>query len=119
MTKSPALEGAPHGIRINAVCPGLVDTPMIATLDEEQRKALGAGHPLGRIARAEGDRRRRRLALLRQGPAMSPASRCPSDRLQRALAVEIGIRLPVRGDNLRPHPLDGRNRGRPGKRPAA
>ena len=53
MTKSSALESAPHGIRINAVCPGLVDTPMIATLDEEQRKALGAGHPLGRIARAE------------------------------------------------------------------
>jgi NAD(P)-dependent dehydrogenase (short-subunit alcohol dehydrogenase family) len=53
MTKSSALEGAPHGIRINAVCPGLVDTPMIATLDEEQRKALGAGHPLGRIARPE------------------------------------------------------------------
>jgi NAD(P)-dependent dehydrogenase (short-subunit alcohol dehydrogenase family) len=26
---------------------------MIATLDEEQRKALGASHPLGRIARAE------------------------------------------------------------------
>jgi NAD(P)-dependent dehydrogenase (short-subunit alcohol dehydrogenase family) len=53
MTKSSALEGAPHGIRINAVCPGLVDTPMIATLDEEHRKALGASHPLGRIARAE------------------------------------------------------------------
>jgi NAD(P)-dependent dehydrogenase (short-subunit alcohol dehydrogenase family) len=53
MTKSSALEAAPHGIRINAVCPGLVDTPMIATLDDEERNSLGAAHPLGRIARAE------------------------------------------------------------------
>ncbi|GII32886.1 glucose 1-dehydrogenase [Planotetraspora mira] len=53
MTKSSALEVAPHGIRINAVCPGLVDTPMIASLDEEQRKSLSASHPLGRIARPE------------------------------------------------------------------
>jgi NAD(P)-dependent dehydrogenase (short-subunit alcohol dehydrogenase family) len=30
MTKNSALKGAPHGIRINAVCPGLADTPMIA-----------------------------------------------------------------------------------------
>ena len=52
MTKSSALEAAPHGIRINAVCPGLVDTPMIATLDAEVRKSLSAAHPLGRIARA-------------------------------------------------------------------
>jgi NAD(P)-dependent dehydrogenase (short-subunit alcohol dehydrogenase family) len=53
MTKSSALEAAPHGIRINAVCPGLVDTPMIATLDDEERSSLGAAHPLGRIARPE------------------------------------------------------------------
>ena len=53
MTKSLALEAAPHGIRLNAVCPGLVDTPMIATLDEEQRKSLDAAHPLGRIAQAD------------------------------------------------------------------
>ena len=53
MTKSSALEAAPQGIRINAVCPGLVDTPMIASLDEEERNSLGAAHPLGRLARAE------------------------------------------------------------------
>ncbi|WP_374776948.1 SDR family oxidoreductase [Streptomyces sp. NBC_01310] len=53
VTKSSALEAAPHGIRINAVCPGLVDTPMIAALDTDQRTPLDAAHPLGRIARAE------------------------------------------------------------------
>ncbi|MGI5144444.1 MULTISPECIES: SDR family NAD(P)-dependent oxidoreductase [unclassified Streptomyces] len=53
MTKSSSLEAAPHGIRINAVCPGLVDTPMIATLDEDYRKSLSAAHPLGRIARPD------------------------------------------------------------------
>ncbi|WP_274037743.1 SDR family NAD(P)-dependent oxidoreductase [Actinacidiphila cocklensis] len=53
MTKSSALEAAPHGIRINAVCPGLVDTPMIATLDDQARKSLADAHPLGRIARAD------------------------------------------------------------------
>jgi NAD(P)-dependent dehydrogenase (short-subunit alcohol dehydrogenase family) len=53
MTKSSALEAAAQGIRINAVCPGLVDTPMIADLDEDVRASLSASHPLGRIARPE------------------------------------------------------------------
>ena len=53
MTKSSALEVASQGIRINAVCPGLVDTPMIASLPEDQRKSLAEAHPLGRIARAD------------------------------------------------------------------
>lgn len=54
MTKSSALDVAPNGIRINAVCPGLVETPMIASLDpyEEPMKSIVASHPLGRIAKA-------------------------------------------------------------------
>ncbi|MFC9351784.1 glucose 1-dehydrogenase [Arthrobacter sp. NPDC057013] len=51
MTKSSALEVAPHGIRINAVAPGLVDTQLIAALDPATRESLSAAHPLGRIAR--------------------------------------------------------------------
>ncbi|MEU6902775.1 MULTISPECIES: SDR family oxidoreductase [Streptomyces] len=53
MTRSTAVEVAPQGIRVHAVCPGLVDTPMIAALDPDQRTSLDAAHPLGRIARAE------------------------------------------------------------------
>ncbi|WP_040811697.1 SDR family NAD(P)-dependent oxidoreductase [Nocardia concava] len=55
MTKSTALEAAPYGIRVNAVAPGLVETPMIATQDPntEPMKSIIASHPLGRIATAE------------------------------------------------------------------
>jgi NAD(P)-dependent dehydrogenase (short-subunit alcohol dehydrogenase family) len=52
MTKSAAIEHGPEGLRINAVCPGIVDTPFIANL-----KALKGGNeqdpvfrnPMGRL----------------------------------------------------------------------
>lgn len=56
MTKSAALEYAKHGIRINAVCPGLVDTPLwaqSAAADKENADRLIAAHPIGRIAKPE------------------------------------------------------------------
>ena len=34
-----------HGIRVVAIAPGLFDTPLLAALPEEARKALGAGIP--------------------------------------------------------------------------
>lgn len=55
LTKSAALEAAPHGVRVNAVAPGPVDTPMLGRFIplEKQRKAMGAALPIGRIGTPE------------------------------------------------------------------
>jgi NAD(P)-dependent dehydrogenase (short-subunit alcohol dehydrogenase family) len=55
LTRSLAVGLAPEGIRVNAVCPGLVDTPMTAGAfrDPEARDRVAAEAPLGRIARPE------------------------------------------------------------------
>jgi NAD(P)-dependent dehydrogenase (short-subunit alcohol dehydrogenase family) len=55
LTQAAALEYAPHGIRINAVGPGFISTPMIHELEEnsELKSALVALHPIGRLGRSE------------------------------------------------------------------
>ena len=56
MTKSIANEYAGEGIRINAVCPGLTDTPMRSRLQEKWPEWISqgdTGHPVGRIAAPE------------------------------------------------------------------
>jgi NAD(P)-dependent dehydrogenase (short-subunit alcohol dehydrogenase family) len=54
LTKAAAIEYARENIRINAVCPGMVDTPMIRNaLSEEEIGALSEATPVGRIARPE------------------------------------------------------------------
>jgi NAD(P)-dependent dehydrogenase (short-subunit alcohol dehydrogenase family) len=56
LTRSMAMDFAKQGVRVNAVCPGTVDTPMLkwaASLDPNPRSvydACNAMHPLGRIA---------------------------------------------------------------------
>lgn len=61
LTRSMALDHAADGIRVNAVCPGSVDTPMLRwaadlyrgeSTVEETVARWGRSHPLGRVARA-------------------------------------------------------------------
>ena len=49
MTKALAKEVGPSGVRVNCVCPGVIDTDMNAELDEETRAALRDETPLERI----------------------------------------------------------------------
>ena len=57
MTKSAALEYAAKGIRINAVCPGTVETPMVAEMlakePEAMKEILRDHQPIGRLGRPE------------------------------------------------------------------
>ncbi|NYI79110.1 SDR family NAD(P)-dependent oxidoreductase [Nocardioides panzhihuensis] len=54
LTKNAAAEYGAAGLRINAVGPGYIDTPLIqATADDSAQEALAAKHPLGRLGRPE------------------------------------------------------------------
>lgn len=56
LTRSGALEYAKAGIRVNAVCPGFILTPMVERsipLEERQKEAFNAAQPMGRIGQPE------------------------------------------------------------------
>jgi NAD(P)-dependent dehydrogenase (short-subunit alcohol dehydrogenase family) len=59
LSRQMAIDYAADGVRVNAVCPGTVDTPLLrrAAADSGDPdaflKGLEAGHPIGRIASAE------------------------------------------------------------------
>lgn len=62
LTRAMALDHAQENIRVNAVCPASVDTPMLRwsadlfkgeKTAEETLEGFGKMHPLGRVARAE------------------------------------------------------------------
>ena len=56
LTKSAALENAQAGIRINAICPGVVRTPLVDSLiedDPQVESQLSGLHPMGRMGTPE------------------------------------------------------------------
>ena len=53
LTRSAAVEYADRGIRVNAVAPGTVETPMTAGMSKEQLTELNATMPLGRMAKPQ------------------------------------------------------------------
>ena len=53
LTKSAAIEYARHGIRINSIGPGFIDTPLLSKhLDAAALTAIAGMHPVGRLGTA-------------------------------------------------------------------
>jgi meso-butanediol dehydrogenase/(S,S)-butanediol dehydrogenase/diacetyl reductase len=54
LTRQMAIEWAPHGIRVNCVCPGVIDTPMLRVMDDPQAGAAWVREavPLARLGTA-------------------------------------------------------------------
>jgi NAD(P)-dependent dehydrogenase (short-subunit alcohol dehydrogenase family) len=53
LTKSAALEYSADGIRVNAIGPGYIDTPLLKALDKEVYDGLVDLHPIGRLGQPE------------------------------------------------------------------
>lgn len=54
LTKASAREYAPRGIRLNAICPGFIDTDITADkLTDAMRAEVLAGIPMGRAGTAQ------------------------------------------------------------------
>jgi len=54
LTKSAAIEYAKHGLRINSIGPGFIDSPLLsANLDAATLTAIAGMHPVGRLGTSE------------------------------------------------------------------
>jgi NAD(P)-dependent dehydrogenase (short-subunit alcohol dehydrogenase family) len=52
LTRNMALDYAADRVRVNCLCPGFVNTPLLASMPAERRARLAAMHPLGRMGEA-------------------------------------------------------------------
>jgi acetoacetyl-CoA reductase len=52
-TKTAAKELARYGITVNSICPGFIETEMVASIPDEQREKLLKTVPLGRFGQPE------------------------------------------------------------------
>lgn len=54
LTRSAAVEYGESGIRINAICPGFISTPLLhSTVTEEAAQLMAAKHPMNRLGTPE------------------------------------------------------------------
>ena len=53
LTRNMALDYAADKVRVNCLCPGFVNTPLLASMPLERRAKLAALHPLGRMGEPE------------------------------------------------------------------
>lgn len=53
LTRSLAMEVAARKIRVNAICPGPTNTPIMANISDEWKQAMVAAIPMGRIGEPE------------------------------------------------------------------
>ena len=53
LTKAAALEYSAKGIRVNAIGPAFIDTPLLGNLPPGAKEALIGAHPIGRLGRSE------------------------------------------------------------------
>jgi NAD(P)-dependent dehydrogenase (short-subunit alcohol dehydrogenase family) len=53
LTQTLGIEYGAKGIRVNAVCPGYIDSPLLSHIPDDAKEKLVALHPMGRLGRAE------------------------------------------------------------------
>ena len=53
LTQTAGIEYAKKGVRVNAVGPGYIQTPLLDQIDKEQKEALVSQHPIGRLGKPD------------------------------------------------------------------
>jgi NAD(P)-dependent dehydrogenase (short-subunit alcohol dehydrogenase family) len=108
LTKSAALEYAPRGVRINAVCPGTIETPMVTDMIDKGELDLAeakANQPIGRLGRGD------EIAAASSGSAARGRASYTASRCRSTAATP---RNESEGDLTRPASPAARPRAAPG-----